>query len=95
MAMSRDRRERLWRCPAQRRLAPRSGREDRQGFRHGATAIGKPGETLWVNAVAFDEAAQAELLGIKNGEALYPGQADVGRSQSESSRIVHGGPKLR
>ena len=28
------------------------------------------GETLWVNVVAFSEAAQAELLGIKTGEAL-------------------------
>jgi single-stranded DNA-binding protein len=28
------------------------------------------GETLWVNAVAFDEATQAELLRLKAGEAL-------------------------
>ena len=28
------------------------------------------GETLWVNAVAFDEVAQAGLLRLKAGEAL-------------------------
>jgi single-stranded DNA-binding protein len=28
------------------------------------------GETLWVNAVAFDEVAQARLLRLKAGEAL-------------------------
>jgi single-stranded DNA-binding protein len=28
------------------------------------------GETLWVNAVAFDEAAQAESLQLKAGESL-------------------------
>jgi hypothetical protein len=29
-----------------------------------------PGETLWVNAVAFDEAAQGELMRLKAGESL-------------------------
>jgi single-stranded DNA-binding protein len=28
------------------------------------------GETLWVNAVAFDEAAQVELMRLKAGESL-------------------------
>ena len=28
------------------------------------------GKTLWVNAVAFDEAAQAELMRLKAGESL-------------------------
>jgi single-stranded DNA-binding protein len=28
------------------------------------------GETLWVNAVAFDESAQAELMRLKAGESL-------------------------
>jgi hypothetical protein len=29
------------------------------------------GETLWANAVALDEAAQAELMRLKAGESLF------------------------
>jgi single-stranded DNA-binding protein len=50
------------------------------------------GETLWVNAVAFDEAAQTELLRLKAGEALtIQGAMKAGVYEKNGEQALRGG----